>query len=167
MASARNKTTNTAVISEGSAPSGPPPLRPPAGPARGRKAVIGVHQHDHDRHHDCLEERPDQIRWDSEGAEVVVIDPSRLAIHERGCSTAPPNTADRTAHAIQRDHYDHRGHYATRWPGRPPLATPITSRASISSLMRIAPSWAVAPAPIVACQRRWPAITGPIKRVTK
>ena len=43
---------------------------------------------------------------------------------------------------------------------------PITSSASISSLMRIAPSWAVAPAPIVAA-RPMPAVSGAISRTLK
>ncbi len=43
---------------------------------------------------------------------------------------------------------------------------PITSRASISSLIRIAPSWAVKPQPTVALRAR-PATSGAISRVLK
>ena len=43
---------------------------------------------------------------------------------------------------------------------------PITSSASISSLIRIAPSCAVAPAPMVAA-RAMPAISGAISRTLK
>lgn len=44
--------------------------------------------------------------------------------------------------------------------------TPIASRASTSSLIRIAPSWAVKPAPTVAESAR-PATSGAISRVLK
>ena len=46
------------------------------------------------------------------------------------------------------------------------LGMPITSRASISSEMRIAPSWAVKPQPTVAASAR-PATSGAISRVLK
>ncbi|CAM5738286.1 hypothetical protein SAFG77S_02957 [Streptomyces afghaniensis] len=44
--------------------------------------------------------------------------------------------------------------------------TPMTSSASVSSLMRIAPSWAVKPAPTVA-ESASPATSGAISRVLK
>ena len=44
------------------------------------------------------------------------------------------------------------------------LGTPMTSRASISSEIRIAPSWAVNPEPTVADSAS-PAISGAISRV--
>ena len=44
--------------------------------------------------------------------------------------------------------------------------TAITSRASISSVIRIAPSWAVKPQPTVADSAR-PATSGAISRVLK
>jgi hypothetical protein len=43
---------------------------------------------------------------------------------------------------------------------------PITSSASISSLIRMAPSWAVNPQPTVAASAR-PATSGAISRVLK
>jgi len=43
---------------------------------------------------------------------------------------------------------------------------PITSSASISSLIRIAPSWAVAPAPMVAASAT-PAVSGAASRTLK
>ena len=43
---------------------------------------------------------------------------------------------------------------------------PMTSSASTSSLMRIAPSWAVKPQPTVAARAR-PATSGAISRVLK
>ena len=46
------------------------------------------------------------------------------------------------------------------------LGTAMTSSASISSLMRIAPSWAVKPQPTVADSAR-PATSGAISRVLK
>ena len=42
----------------------------------------------------------------------------------------------------------------------------MTSSASISSLIRIAPSWAVAPAPMVAAMPT-PAVSGAISRTLK
>ena len=44
--------------------------------------------------------------------------------------------------------------------------TPMTSRASISSLIRMAPIWAVKPQPTVA-DRASPAMSGAISRVLK
>ncbi len=46
------------------------------------------------------------------------------------------------------------------------LGTPMTSSASTSSLIRIAPSWAVKPQPTVAASAR-PATSGAISRVLK
>src|SRR3954447_10278558 len=127
-------------------------------------AVVAVGQDDHDGEDEDLEEGPQHVlRWQEE-VEVVVVGARRLAVRLGGDraggevageqpSTYSGITAMKPAmiRVVTRNGRD---------------GTPITSRASISSLIRMAPICAVNPQPTVA-DGASPATRGAISRVLK
>ena len=114
-----------------------------------------------DRHHARLQERPDHVARVEEGVEVVVVDAGGLAVdHGR----AEPGRENDMSTATQYSGMTTITPATTRVEARYAIERmPITSSASISSLIRIAPSCAVAPAPMVAA-RAMPAVSGAMIR---
>src|SRR4051812_33691815 len=78
-----------------------------------REAVIGVHQHDHDRYRDRLNERPDHVGGIEEGVEVVVVHAGALPVD--GDRAGPRGEeGHHDGDAVQRDDDDDAGQHAGR-----------------------------------------------------